>query len=247
MKTRNELFLEAVDYLIDEGLASDSSDVAQKAGLGPNLISRVRTGKVKSVSDDSIRALAARFNLNMDYFRGKSEYITRYDQASANMDRELEEAQRLLNKDSFPSSSQPIDHSSLVNAILAAKDETIAALRSQLEEKDVTIQSLRQQISDLRQMKDQMDDTLTAIDGIKNQLAMVLSVYGTPNASSLLPTSVNDEPEDLHTFKLVTKKNGKKDLIAVVPQGLIRGGRSGITEELIKKAVEVLNHSNQKK
>ena len=98
MKSKNELFLEAVDYLIDEGRATDSSDVAQKAGLGPNLISRVRTGKVKSVSDDSIRALVFKFNLNMDYFRGKSEYITRYDQACANMEQDIKEAQELLEK-----------------------------------------------------------------------------------------------------------------------------------------------------
>jgi hypothetical protein len=45
---------------------------------------------------------------------------------------------------------QPIDHSSLVNALIAAKDETIATLRQQLtilqqqlEEKDTIIRLLR--------------------------------------------------------------------------------------------------------
>ena len=57
MKSKNELFLEAVDYLIDHEEAIDQADIAKKAGLGPNLISRVRKGRVKSVSDDSIRAL----------------------------------------------------------------------------------------------------------------------------------------------------------------------------------------------
>jgi len=110
MKSKNELFLDAVDYLIDEGLAKDSGDVAQKAGLGPNLISRVRNGHVKTVSDDSIRALATKFNLNMDYFRGKSEYITRYDQSCANMEQEIKEAQKLLDKYSYkkePESTLP--------------------------------------------------------------------------------------------------------------------------------------------
>lgn len=108
MKSKNELFLNAVDYLIDEGLAEDQSDIAKKAGLGPNLISRIRTGKVKNVSDDSIRALAAKFNLNLDYFRGKSEYISRYDQSCANMEHELKEAQKLLDKDPFSNTSEPI-------------------------------------------------------------------------------------------------------------------------------------------
>ena len=165
MKTKNELFLEAVDYLIDEGLATDQGDLAQKAGLGPNLISRVRNGRVKSVSDDSIRALASKFNLNMDYFRGKSEYITRYDQASANLDYELKEAQRLLDKDPFAPSPQPIDQSSLVNAALAAKDETIAALRSQLAD-------LRMQLVDKQNVIDAKDQL---IDSLKMQINNMMS------------------------------------------------------------------------
>ncbi len=53
---------------------------------------------------------------------------------------------------------QPIDQSSLINAALAAKDETIAALRGQLSAKDTVIQAkdeliaaLRQQIATLQQ------------------------------------------------------------------------------------------------
>ena len=153
MKSKNELFLEAVDYLIDNGEAIDQADIAKKAGLGPNLISRVRKGRVKSVSDDSIRALVSKFNLNMDFFRGKSEHISRFDQASANLDAELKEAQRLLDKDPLEISPHPIDHSSLVNAALAAKDETIASLRDQIQTKDELIASLRQQIAILQQQR----------------------------------------------------------------------------------------------
>jgi len=46
---------------------------------------------------------------------------------------------------------QPIDQSSLVNAALAAKDETIAALREQIQAKDELIAALRQQIDFLQQ------------------------------------------------------------------------------------------------
>ena len=151
MKSKNELFLEAVDYLIDHGEAIDQADIAKKAGLGPNLISRVRKGRVKSVSDDSIRALVSKFNLNMDFFRNKSEHISRFDQASANLDAELKEAKRLLDKD--PLAPHPIDHSSLVNAALAAKDETIASLREQIQIKDELIASLRQQVAMLQQQR----------------------------------------------------------------------------------------------
>jgi hypothetical protein len=45
----------------------------------------------------------------------------------------------------------PIDHSSLVNAALAAKDETITALHEQIQAKDALIAALRQQIELLKQ------------------------------------------------------------------------------------------------
>lgn len=46
---------------------------------------------------------------------------------------------------------QPIDQSSLINAALAAKDETIAVLRDQLAAKDTVIQAKDELIANLRQ------------------------------------------------------------------------------------------------
>ena len=55
--------------------------------------------------------------------------------------------------------TESIDPSSLVNAALAAKDETIAALRENLEAKDQLIASLRQQIEILKKSnRDQSKD-----------------------------------------------------------------------------------------
>lgn len=249
MKTKNELFLEAVDYLIDEGLATDQGDVTQKAGLGPNLISRVRNGRVKSVSNDSIRALVSRFNLNMDYFRGKSDYITRYDQLNAKADRDLEEAQRLLNKDPLSPSPQPIDNSSLVNAALAAKDETIDALRSQLEEKDTiiaskdeTIQLLRQQLAQYKLMKENMESAVASIEDMKGQMAMMMSQYSAPQPT--FPMAVNDDGSlkfvihDVIGLDGKSKKKSVDQLYALVPQGLIHGGHPSVTDEIVRKATE---------
>ena len=57
---------------------------------------------------------------------------------------------------------QPIDQSSLVNAALAAKDETITALHEQIQAKDELIAALRQQIELLKQQvtKAQAEDYL---------------------------------------------------------------------------------------
>lgn len=155
MKTKNELFLDAVDYLIDNGLATDQGDVALQAGLGPNLISRVRTGKVKNVSDDSIRALVSKFNLNIDYFRGKSEYLSRYDQSCANMEHELKEAQRLLDKSPYPKASEPV-HPEIPDYVKRLCEETARlATRNELLERQC-----EQLIAELRASKDKNDDFL---------------------------------------------------------------------------------------
>ena len=158
MESKNELFLNAVDYLIDEGLAEDQSDIAKRAGLGPNLISRVRTGKVKNVSDDSIRALVSKFNLNMDYFRGKSEYISRYDQSCANMEHELKEAQKLLDKDSSFNPSEPI-RPEIPDYVKQLCEETARlAIRNEMLERQC-----ENLIEELRNSKDKNDAFLAEL------------------------------------------------------------------------------------
>lgn len=158
MESKNELFLNAVDYLIDEGLAEDQSDIAKRAGLGPNLISRVRTGKVKNVSDDSIRALVSKFNLNMDYFRGKSEYISRYDQSCANMEHELKEAQKLLDKDPSFNPSEPI-RPEIPDYVKQLCEETARlAIRNEMLERQC-----ENLIAELRNSKDKNDAFLAEL------------------------------------------------------------------------------------
>lgn len=158
MESKNELFLNAVDYLIDEGLAEDQSDIAKRAGLGPNLISRVRTGKVKNVSDDSIRALVSKFNLNMDYFRGKSEHISRYDQSCANMEHELKEAQKLLDKDPSFNPSEPI-RPEIPDYVKQLCEETARlAIRNEMLERQC-----ENLIAELRNSKDKNDAFLAEL------------------------------------------------------------------------------------
>ena len=277
MKSKNELFLEAVDYLIDEGLAVNQADVALKAGLGPNLISRVRGGYVKRVSDDSIRALAVKFNLSMDFFRGKIDYITRYDQASANLYKELEEAQRLLNKDPLPPAQkqQPeipdfiqklFDEAVRMqtrNELLKMQcEQLIAELREAKSDNDTFIEELRKSkefndtlaaelkisrtqnenlITELRETRKELQTAISGIETMKNQMAMMMT---TPQPSQTFPLSVNDDGSiqfvihDVIGHDGKSKKKSVDQLYALVPQGLIRGGRPGVTDEIVKQAVE---------
>jgi hypothetical protein len=60
-------------------------------------------------------------------------------------------AEQVIHDDGNIRITESIDPSSLVNAALAAKDETIAVMREQIEAKDALIASLRQQIELLKQ------------------------------------------------------------------------------------------------
>lgn len=249
MKSKNELFLDAVDYLIDEGLADDQGDLAQKAGLGPNLISRVRNGRVKSVSDDSIRALVAKFNLNIDFFRGKSEDLTRYDQESENTDRvpdhQLSEIpdfiQRLFDESvRMQTRNEMLERQceKLIAELRDSKDNNekfLSELRKSNEYNDTLVAELKisrvqndNLISELRETKKhnamlatKLEAAIDGIEGMKNQLAMMVGAYATPHQPTFSPLSVNDD--------------------AVMPEGLIRGEHQAFTEEYAKSANKALD------
>ena len=122
MKPKNELFMDAIEYLIDHGLAENQGDVAVKAGLGPNLISRIKNGHVKSVSDDAIRALCTRFKeLNIDYLRGKSDNISNQTQ---------ERSEHSALDDSF------IYEKAIKNIVAPIYEKMIANLESQIADKN---------------------------------------------------------------------------------------------------------------
>lgn len=131
-KSKNERFAVAVDYLFQEKLISSQKDLCVKIGLTEPTYSRIKTGK-RIVSDDTIRKLNDAFNgiFNMAYFRDESE--------------------TLLNDST---EEQPGPHvepeHELFSRLLAAKEETIEALRQQLALKDEIIQAKDQLIASLR-------------------------------------------------------------------------------------------------
>ena len=95
------------------------------------------------VSDETLRRMNEAFGniFDMRYFRGQSDHFLLEPQ-----EKSVEPPQERVKND-----PQPIDHSSLINAMLAAKDETIAALREQIQAKDELIAALRQQLDILQQ------------------------------------------------------------------------------------------------
>ena len=146
MRLRNEIFAHVLDWLIQNNKVEDQKDLALKTGISQNTVSRIMTGKVEP-SDDTLRKLNATFGniFNMQYLRGESIVMLIEDVAYYKS--HPGEPNKLINGDG----DNKIDQSSLVNAALAAKDETIAALRDQISAKDTVIQSKDELIANLRQ------------------------------------------------------------------------------------------------
>jgi len=125
--SKNERFFVAVDYLYREKLVKNQKDLSQKLDITETSLSRIKKGK-SNVSDETLRRMNEAFGniFDMRYFRGQSDHFL------------LEPAEKPAEppQERVKNDPQPIDHSSLINAMLAAKDETIAELRARIADKD---------------------------------------------------------------------------------------------------------------
>ena len=131
MKLKNEIFASALDWLVAHQKVDGQKSLAKVLGISENTISRIMTGKVEP-SDDTLRKLSEKFGFNMAWLRGS-------------------DPNHMFPEDIPLSDHHQVDQSSLINAALAAKDETIAALHEQIKAKDMVIQTKDELIESLRQ------------------------------------------------------------------------------------------------
>ncbi len=138
-KSKNELFLTACDYLFSEKFVTSQKDLSAKIGITPASFSRIKSG-LMGVSDETIRRMNEAFGniFDMRYFRGQSDHILL----------EPQKKPAELPQDRVKNDPQPIDHSSLINAMLAAKDETIAELRARIADKESQLADKDSQLAD---------------------------------------------------------------------------------------------------
>lgn len=161
----NGYFLEVVRWLkAEHGYTQEY--IVEKAHLAQNAISKIKNGKANA-GDETITKLCNAFDLNPEYFYGRSPYKSNIEKSRAGVDNEPMLAADLSK--SNPQPAQVIDPSSMVNAIIAAnnsalatkneliaaKDDTIAGLKRELRDKDELIISLRQQLQQLQQLQRQ--------------------------------------------------------------------------------------------
>ena len=124
MKLRNNIFAAALDYLKRNTDIKTQKELARRMGVTENTITRILKDYTE-VTEDIITKLqtASGCIFNLQWLRGEdSEHMLAVDVVET------------------PKESQPvIDQSSMVNAIIAAKDETIATLQARIVDLERTI------------------------------------------------------------------------------------------------------------
>lgn len=143
MRKRNNIFAEAFKWLKahrdNEGKGIKyQKDLAAIIGVSEDTITRIMRDQTE-VTDDFLCKFNEAFDnvFNYQWLRG-------------------EEGEPMLaaNKKEMPSESN-IDFSSVMNALLAKSDETIASLKRELDAKDETIQSKDDRIADLTKLAEE--------------------------------------------------------------------------------------------
>ena len=141
MNERQKRLIEVYEHLRRYFGIHTKTGFAEALHYGRTSLSAAMNGDVSYLTDNLFKnicdAYPGVFDLNY-LLTGEGSLLTTEEEVHN------EDHERLYNH-------QSIDQSSLINAALAAKDETIAALRDQLTAKDTVIQAKDELIANLRQ------------------------------------------------------------------------------------------------
>ena len=140
MTTKQERLKEVYDYLRANYGIHTQIDLANAIRVTRPALSSAMNGNESYLTNNLFSKICAAFPgaFNLDYLlTGNGSLL----------------AEEVVHDDGTLRITETIDPSSLVNAALAAKDETIAVMREQIEAKDALILSLRQQIELLKSGK----------------------------------------------------------------------------------------------
>lgn len=152
MILKNEIFAHVLDWLIKNKYVEDQKDLARKTGITPTTISRIMTGKVEP-KDETLRKLNEAFDniFNMQYLRGRSttmlaKYAIYYEQ----------------NPEENPMiASEPDTHP--YQPIPSWASNLIEILSQQIKENEALHRELRQSISEVNQLKIDLQNALKII------------------------------------------------------------------------------------
>ena len=169
MRLRNNIFAAAFDYLKRNQGIKTQKRLAELMGVSEDTITRILKDRTE-VTEDIITKLqsASGCIFNLQWLRGEdSIHMLASD----------------VNKEKNDESHQPIDQSSLMNAALASKDETIADLRDRLKEKD---ERLKEKDERLKEKDERLKEKDELIAALRQQLTNV--------GHSVMYKTIDDNP-----------------------------------------------------
>jgi transcriptional regulator with XRE-family HTH domain len=146
MTTKQQRLKEVYDHLRAHYGIHTQIDFAEAIRITRPALSSAMNGNEAYLTKNLFQKICAAFPgvFDLDYLMtGKGSLLT------------IEEE---VKSEEIEKQNNTIDQSSLINAALAAKDETIAALREQIQAKDELIAALRQQIELLKQQSNAVDN-----------------------------------------------------------------------------------------
>ena len=258
---KNKLFINAVDYLIAEKVVDDQKGVSERTGITEAALSNIRNDK-KVVSDRTIRKLLEGFpyTFNPGYFKGEQIYMTIKESVEAKVvdeeprregtiqqqlevpeyvKRLFDEAVRMSTRNELlerqcesliaelrDTKSKNENFLSELRKSKEDNDALAAELRISREQNKALISELRETRNENRALTERLEEAIDNIEGMKNQIAMMAGAYNTAQQPTFAPSLVNDK---------------------VFPEGFIRGGHTAITEEIIRKAAEILQNKSKRK
>jgi hypothetical protein len=137
MTTKQERLNEVYEYVHNNCGVHTKTDFALSLQITRPALSSALNGKDSYLTKNLFQKICAAYPdlFNLDYLLTGNGSLLK---------------SQVIHDDGNIRITEEIDPSSLVNAALAAKDETIAALRENLDAKDQLIASLRQQIEILK-------------------------------------------------------------------------------------------------
>lgn len=156
---RNNIFAAAFDYLKRNTEIRTQQQLADKMGVTKDTISRIITAKTY-VTEDAITKFQTATDciFNLQWLRGESDTMlacdvepNEHDTQSAPDLSSMTNAIIAAKDDAIEALKRELQKSEeSFNSEIAAKNETISALHEQLSVKDDLISSLQQQVADLR-------------------------------------------------------------------------------------------------
>ncbi len=161
MEKNKSNFARVIDWLREHGMIENQKNLAERIGVTENTITRNKKMQVRRPDEETLYRFNKVFGdvVNIAYLRGESDVML---VADLHKQDKIDINGKLCNcnNDRNYQETTPEEISSMMNAIIIAKDEIIAILRSQLADKDALIESkeryiniLQQQILDLHNSK----------------------------------------------------------------------------------------------